>query len=182
MMLTISYSQCLNDPTYCDDGKRGGAQLVKLFGVKPNQPIPLKDIVDHVTVPELLWCLRAVRKSQQTEAALIASNFVQSCLKVIDDVVTVEDLNEYPTTKQGRIKLLADVQEQHDSATNPIIKAATAAILIVLKGEGHLYSQVAIDVSQAIIKLMLLIHPQAAVDEETRQKQTLINLLTKGTI
>lgn len=86
-MLTLSYAQALADPTYCEAGHTHGERLASTMGVKHNEPVPLKVILPHCTLPEFLWCLRAVRKSQFHEAQRLATEFVMDIVKrVAEDI------------------------------------------------------------------------------------------------
>lgn len=154
-MLTVTYAQCLADPTYCEDGKRGGAILIAQMGIKANQPIPLKDIFPHVTLKEALWCLRVCKKSQQTEARIVVWTFIHACVTMFPQT-TNEDIVEYLHCKRDGKKYTTDKQialmdrysdMEHLEPTYKIARIACS---------DRQPSQVAIDVLEETLKFAVI--------------------------
>lgn len=181
IMLSLSYSQAMNDPTYCDTGRKGGFALMKRFGVKPNEPRPLKEIFPYTTLAEMLWCLRAVKSSLKPEADVMAWQFVNYTLLLVDMYCINEEIRDYvmsrtrraDTRQLHRPELLDRVQYQRSIATSDKQDAACWAIIAAL--EENSPSQIAINVSAAVIKLQSFYGKE--VEEEARQRAYLESLL-----
>jgi hypothetical protein len=160
-MLSISYSQALNDPTYCEDGVAHGRALAKRLGVKHNQPYPLKDILPYCTIPEFLWCLRAVKVSQKAEADEFANAFVHKVLLPLG---------------WGS---LADLARQNGAYTMPekvTLEDRVKFKLVHTLTSRLSPSQAAIDISKAVVYYI----GQSGgnmVEEEQRQRKILKGLL-----
>jgi hypothetical protein len=164
-MLTVTYADCLADPTYCQDGKTGGALLVQKMGIKPNQPVPLANVFHHVTLREALWCLRVCRKSQQTEARICAWSFIATCVTMFPQT-TNEDIMEYIHCRRDGKRYTTDKQlilaDRYTwlEREEPVYKIARIAV------EDRSPSQICIDVAEEAIK-------QAAIhydDQDAEQK------------
>lgn len=176
-MLSLSYSQALADPTYCDTGRTGGFALMKRLGVKANEPRPLKEIFPYTTLPEMLWCLRAVKVSLKPEADLIAWEFTDRTLQCVDLYLLNQDYQDYVKNNFIRHKLrgeLLDAVQYQKSIASSDKQAAACSAIIAALGENS-PSQIAIDVSAAVIKLQALYGKGA--EEEGRQRDILEGLL-----
>lgn len=164
-MLTVTYADCLADPTYCQDGKTGGALLVAKMGIKPNQPVPLLNVFHHVTLREALWCFRVCRKSQQNEARTIAWSFIAACVTMFPQT-TDDDILEYIHCRRDGKRYTTDKQlalADRYSAMERIEPVCKIARIVV---EDRGVSQIAIDVAEETIK-QAVIHFD---DQDAEQK------------
>jgi hypothetical protein len=169
-MLSISYSQCLADPTYCDTGKKGGFALMKRFGVKPNEPRPLHQIFQWLTIAELLWLLRAVKDSQKEEALDIAVAFVATTLR------TMPYTSNFIAETQDRRVTIEEVRKKKLLALNDSERKQWWALEQALN-EGLTMSQIAIDVSEAAMTVAAFAGQDALKAEELRQRNHIKELL-----
>jgi hypothetical protein len=173
-MLSLSYSQALSDPTYCDLGVAHGKALAAKLGAKYNQPYPLKTILPYCTLAEFLWCLRAVKLSQKAEADAFAWRFVRHTLNRVNLFNGSLELRDYV---QGRVNgstlplrssLLEDITYRKAISASPQQRAACSAIIAALRNDSP--SQIAVNVSDAVIKVMSFDGPDAAKAEEQAQR------------
>jgi hypothetical protein len=150
-MFTVTYADCLADPTYCDDGKIGGRNLMSQMGVKANQPVPVNLVFPHVTLREALWLLRVAKKSQQDKVRIIGWTFISTCVTMFPQI-NDPDLTSYLTKRREGQRVQTHVQlELADRFTdlereNEVYKIARIAV------SDRQVSQVAIDVAEETIK------------------------------
>jgi hypothetical protein len=180
-MLSLSYSQALADPTYCDSGIAHGKALADKLGAKHNQPYPLKVILPHCTLAEFLWCLRAVKTSQKAEADKFAWRFIYHTLMRVDIFAASEELKLYVWDKTLsnestiRTSLLEDITYRKAISQVPQQREACGAIIAALRNDSP--SQIAVNVSDAVIKVMAFDGPVAAKTEECKQRAYLESML-----
>lgn len=168
-MLTVTYTHCLADPTYCDEGKAGGAQLLKLFNMQPSEPIALKDIFPYITLREAVWCLRVCKHSQQKEAQEVNWNFVYICMGIFPEVHDA-DIDKYiirrkngkPYSDAERYRLSMKYTEAA-KYHNDLYKIPK---IIVSDREP---SQLAIDLLQEVMRQAAIHYPTRNVEQELRQ-------------
>lgn len=174
MKLSMSYSQALNDPTYCEEGVRGGAELIKLLRVKPNQAVPLIDVLPHVKINEILWCLRAVKPSMRKDADKIAWKFVRNTCGRLLALQNDERLMRYLLAKiNGKVAEVQRKELEADYGTgcngNKVIRVGMLAVA------AQIPSQIAINVSQAAMVAQAIVRP--GIDEEQTQRDNIQELL-----
>jgi len=183
MLLSISYSQCLADPTYCDSGRIGGKALTKRFAVKPNEPRPLHEIFRFTTIAEILWCLRAVKPSMRAEADNVARRFTYCTLAEMPAFRDMPDIKDYLfgdtyTMKRStavQIDLQHKLTRMYADANNHSAHKQITAMLRALSNDSP--SQIAIDVAELGLTVAALNGPDEHEREEQRQRIHLEEML-----
>lgn len=160
MPLSISYSHALSDPTYCDAGKESGLAITKQFNLKPNEPLLLSKVLPHVTVAQLLWCLRVVKPSLKVEADNVAWQFMSRVLATPNNAlwpIFKRDVERYIAFRIASSKAPKDRKALLEYATALYGKTVREqdtqecqALMAVLQDASP--SQIAIDVSDRMIK------------------------------
>jgi hypothetical protein len=166
-MLTLSYSQCIADPTYCDDGKKGGAALLRMLSLKPNEPVKLRRVFPHITLKEALWCLRAVRKSQKIEAREVLWDFVAECVAMFPEIA-VPELTQYIENRRAGVRISPDVQLHLIGHFNEKLQEdGTFRIARVIVAE-QIPSQVGINLVEEMMRQGTLHRPNRNIEQEMR--------------
>lgn len=166
-MLTVTYSQCLADPTYCDDGKKGGAELIKTLGVKANEPIPLKAAYPYITLREALWCLRVVRKSQMNEARVAAWVFIAACLSMFPQIES-EEVSSYIADKRDGKRVDTHRQLELCDKFTDLERTDKLYKLVRIAVCDRNPSQIAIDVLEETIKQGVIYYHDRNIEEDLR--------------
>jgi len=165
-MLSITYAQCLNDPSYCDDGKEGGAILVKQLGIRANSVVPLEVVFPHIKLREALWCLRVVKPSQRIEANRVAWGFIKACVCMFPLLCTT-DVLDYIDARAGgcvyRSKEKHELHQRYDKSQYPLHK------LIRMVIADGLPSQIAVNVLEETLKQAIIQHDDHGAEATLRE-------------